>query len=101
MGKEIKIPFNKWSKSRLEDKVKCATSRNKGYGYPGDCFFVDNIEYELTLVIKLPLWFIAYELFETEGCKTPDEFKQVWKDIHPRKGWVDEQEVWYHYFVEK
>ena len=23
----------------------------------------------------------------------------AYHDIHPRKGWVDEQEVWYHYFV--
>lgn len=98
---EIVIPFNKWSKSRLNDRIKCATSRNKAYGYPGDFFIVDEIKYRLTLVVKLPLWFIAHELFETEGCKKPDEFKEVWKEIHPKKGWIDEQDVWYHYFVEE
>lgn len=97
--KEIKIPFNEWSKNRLDDLIKCATSRNKKYGEEGDYFIVDGTKYILTMIKKIPLWFIAHELYKTEGCKSPDEFKTVWKDIYPRKGWVDEQEVWYHYFV--
>lgn len=103
---EIEIKFNKWSKDKLIHELKCATSRNKKYGDVGDTFEVvfDDLKvihkYKLQMVIKLPLWFIASELFKSEGCKTSSEFKEVWCDIYPRKGWVDEQVVWYYYFGE-
>ena len=96
---EIEIPFNDWSKERLNLCVKTATSRTKKYGNVGDTFTVEDSKYKITLINKLPLWFIANELFETEGCKSTQEFIDVWEEIHPRKGWVDEQEVYYHYFM--
>ena len=81
---EIKIPFNEWSKNRLDDMVKCATSRNKKYGEQNDYFIFEGTKYIVTMVKKLPLWFVAQELFMTEGCRNPDEFKAVW-EIHPSK----------------
>jgi len=95
---EIEIPFNKWSKDKLMKNNKWATSRNKKYGEVGDTFVVDETTYELDFVIKLPLWFIAIELFESEGCLFPNEFREVWAQIHPRKGYVGHQMVWYHHF---
>jgi len=95
----IEIPFNKWSLERLYDESKCATSRNKKYGNVGDIFYVGDDKYKITMIKKLPLFFIANELFRTEGCTDPQEFIDIWEEIHPRKGWVDEQKVYYHYFV--
>ena len=95
---EIKIPFNDWSQDKLVRGLKCATSRTKKYGVVGDTFTVNNHQYRLLLVVKLPLWFIANELFESEGAMSPEEFQNVWNDIHPIKGWTPDLMVWYHYF---
>ena len=95
---KIRIPFNEWSKRRLMQVRKTATSRNKVYGEPGDFFEEVENKYVLMMVKKLPLWFIADALFASEGCESPDEFRNVWCEIHPRKGWDGKQEVFYHYF---
>jgi len=95
---EIKIPFNVWSKSRLSVGCKTATSRTKRYGKVGDVFIVDGIRYELILVVKLPLWFIADNFYKSEGAFSSQEFINVWISIHPRKGFDKNEYVWYHLF---
>ena len=100
MSKEIEIPFNDWGMGKLENGIKYATSRNKRYGEVGDTFKVNGNKYQLTVVVKLPLWFIAFHLHGTEGCTSSKEFEDIWKEIHPNEGWVDNQQVWYHHFVE-
>lgn len=97
MWKKINIPFNEWSKERL-GITKFGTSRNKKYGDVGDLFIVGKYEYQLIHVIKLPLVFIRNVLYEWEGAESSEEFEQVWNDIHPKKGFVPDQEVWYHHF---
>jgi hypothetical protein len=97
----IEIPFNKWSKDRFQLGMKHATSRTKKYGSVGDTFTLGNKTYEITLILKLPLWFIKSELYITEGCLYPEEFEEIWKSIHPIKGCDENQIVWYHYFKEK
>jgi hypothetical protein len=96
---KIKMPFNKWSKDRLESGDKFATSRTKKYGKTGDYFLIGSHRYEIQFVVKLPLWFIRAWLYKTEGAETMDEFVEVWKKIHPVKGWDDNQIVWYHCFI--
>ena len=95
---EIKIPFNGWSIERLRDGTKFATCRNKKYGDKGDYFRIDDWIGEIKFVVKVPLWFVRAWLYKTEGADSPEEFVRVWEQIHPKKGWVDEQEVWYHCF---
>jgi len=95
---EINIPFNKWSRDKLKKLVKTATSRNKKYGDVGDTFTVDGTVYELTAVCKVSLASIRDVCWDVEGCKSPEEFVQVWKSIHPRKGWDPDQKVWFHRF---
>ena len=97
---KIEIPFNDWSKERLRLLVKTATSRNKKYGNVGDTFEVDGCEYELTLVIKLPLWFVAECLWSYEGAFHYAEFVDVWNSMHPKKNYEDNENlmVWYHHF---
>lgn len=97
MEKKIIIPFNDWSKQRLIIR-KRATSRYKKYGNVGDYFYVDDIQFEIELVIKVPLWFIAENLYRSEGADSVDEFIKVWKSIHPVKGYRPFDMVWYHHF---
>ena len=95
---KIRIPFNNWSRERLKKGIKSATSRNKKYGEIDDTFVVDGVEYTLTAVCKANLSTIRDLCFDIEGCNSPDEFVEVWKDIHPRKGWDPKQKVWFHRF---
>ena len=96
----IKIPFNLWSEDRLFRKMKKATSRYKKYGVVGDTFIVNGQCYYVNLVVKLPLWFIRNYLYESEGCLTPEEFENIWIEIHKKRGMRLKDEVWYHHFTE-
>ena len=95
---EIKIPMKRWSTEKIKQCKKTATSRNKKYGDIGDVFWVENKMFKLDLVVKLPLWFVVTELYPSEGAGTMMELKKVWEDIHPRKGYTPNLEVWYHHW---
>lgn len=97
---EIELPFNMWSRIRIDSQQKKATSRYKKYGTVGDTFKVENKNYELELVIKLPLWFVSEDLYRSEGADTLQEFIGIWKEIHPKKDFRPFDEVWYHHFKE-
>ena len=97
----LDIPFNEWSRKRVLDGSKTATSRTKRYGNYGDYFKVDDQVFELDLVVKLPLWFISEYLSASEGAISKTEFIKVWIEIHPIKGWIQNQEVFYHHFKRK
>ena len=43
---EIKIPFNDWSKQKLAEEKKCATSRRTKYGEKGDIFTINGKKYQ-------------------------------------------------------
>ena len=103
---EINIPFNEWSKERLYDERKCATSRNKKYGVVGDWFEVvfkdrnESRKYQLIDVIKTKLISVRDFAWKSEGADNPEDFEQVWNDIHPKKKFQPEQYVWFHRFRE-
>jgi len=96
----IEIPFNEWSRERLKKGLKRATSRSKQYGKVGQVFEVEGKQFKLDLVIRVPLFFVAEELYLSEGCECYDEFLSVWTDIHPRRGYQPLDLVWYHHFKE-
>ncbi len=52
----------------------------------------------LTAITEKPLKEIAEHCYKAEGAESPDEFIQVWKSIHRKKGFVPEQVVFYHEF---
>lgn len=94
------VPFNDWSRERLAAGDKTATTRTSRYGRPGDRFEVEGSIYELTHVLKLPLVIVAEHFYEQEGCEESAEFVEIWEDIHPRKGFEPDWEVWLHLFRE-
>ncbi len=94
----IEIPFVRAFEDKLVYGEKTCTSRNKRYGNPGDFFTAFGETFVLTYVEKLPLAFVSSVLWKEEGCASPEEFRQVWVEIHPRKGYDGDQEVWVHKF---
>ena len=94
------IPFNDWSKQRLRNQTKRATTRTKKYGKVGDQFTCNGFTYEIELILKVPLWFVAEDLYASEGANSYNEFVEVWRSIHPRRGYRPFDMVWYHHFKE-
>lgn len=56
--------------------------------------------YELTHVVKLPLAVVAEHFYEVEGADSVQEFIEIWEDIHYRRGFEADWEVWLHLFRE-
>lgn len=94
---KVVIPF--WNRFRepMQTGVKVWTSRTKKYGEAGDRFEAFGEVYEIVVVVKKPLDFVAKNWSE-EGCSSRDDFIEVWREIHPRKGFVPDWEVWVHIF---
>jgi hypothetical protein len=96
----IHIPFNSWSKERLLNGTKTATSRTYIMGLIGDTFIIGIKRFKIIDIIRLPLCDVAKNLYKSEGAKSPKEFIQVWESIHPFKGYDPNQMVYYHTFKE-
>lgn len=102
--KQIQIPFRFDMQKAILDGHKTCTSRNKKYGNIGDWFVLGNNTnhiYELIMVSKLTLKDVSILYFEDEGFNTSEEFIKVWNEIHPRSGFIPEQNVWAHWFQKK
>jgi len=103
MSKEISIPFRDDMKVAMATSLKICTTRNKKYGDPEDyfMFWFNNMIFKCTLtrVEKNELGFVARWLFAPEGFQEPHEFVDIWTELHPRKGFVDTQVAWTHWFT--
>lgn len=94
----IEIPFKDYWKYKMINNIKTCTSRNKRYGLPGDRFKQFDTWFELTDVYQVTLLNVKSNFYQQEGCNTPEEFEQIWNQIHPIKKFVPEQIVWLHEF---
>ena len=95
---EITMPFDeRWEKAMLTGNKTC-TSRSKRYGNLGDRFRAFGAAFTLIGVVRLPLGLIAMRFYKEEGCQSPEEFKKVWRELHPKKGFQDDWLVWLHKF---
>jgi len=94
----ITIPFMAEFEERMLTGKKTATTRNKKYGNGGDLFSAFNHTFQLTKVYKVYLQDVCATAYEKEGFNSQPEFIECWKKLHPRKGYVPDQEVWFHEF---
>jgi hypothetical protein len=94
----IEIPFMKDFYNKLRYENKTATTRNKAYGEVGSIFKVNELWFEITHIIHLPLSVVKKHFFLEEGFESPDEFEKCWKKLHPMKGYDPSQNVYLHLF---
>jgi len=94
----IVIPFMPEFEERMLTGKKTATTRPKKYGTSGDLFSAFNHTFQLTKVTKVYLQDVCSTAYEREGFDSQPEFIEYWKQLHPRKGYVPEQLVWFHEF---
>jgi hypothetical protein len=102
-SKVVTIPFRDDMAYQAVWGLKTATSRNEKYGEVGDIFEVKSKgriqAFELTGVYKLSVGYVADKLFRDEGMFCRQEFIDVWKQIHPKKGFDPDQIIWTHFFM--
>ncbi len=97
------LPFLPEFRTRILIGAKiwtCRTSKKAEPGelvvaYPGD----GQIVLRIVKVFRMHLGSVAEACFTMEGCVSPEEFKEVWRRLHPRKGFDPDQIVWVHEFV--
>lgn len=92
------IPFMEIFRDKMLSSKKTATSRTRKYGEVGDFFKIFGATFTITKVYRYRLDCVAYLLCHQEGTEDPEDFKKGWATIHPRRGYVPEQEVWVHEF---
>jgi len=92
----IHIPFRDDMQERSLSGRKTATSRNQKYGDVGDIFRIRDGEFELIKVSRYTLEFVAKSKYRDEGFNSPEEFINIWKEIHYKLGWTPEKLIWFH-----
>jgi uncharacterized protein YqfB (UPF0267 family) len=102
--KEIEIPFLPRFREDIGNAQKIMTTRTKKYGEPGDYFWVNDGKFRnkivLLAVFRMRLWHVAGQLYEAEGLSSPEEFKKVWNQIHPKRSYEEsaQENFWVHIF---
>jgi len=94
---KVKIPFKERFKEPMLKGTKIFTSRTKRCGQNGDVFEAFGHEFEIVDTSYVRLETVS-DFWEEEGCESKEDFIEVWKQIHPRKGFVPEQRVFVHQF---
>lgn len=92
----IHIPFLPRFEQAIVSHVKTMTCRSKRMGRPGDTFEAFGQRCVLTQVFRTVLGYVVEDAYIQEGCKSPGELIDVWKAIHPRRGYESDRIVWAH-----
>jgi hypothetical protein len=94
----VEIPFNNQFEEAMVNDVKTKTSRNKIYGKVGMVFWAFKHIFLITAIEPYSLTQVATKFYKEEGLESPEAFRKIWEDLHPRKGWIPDQVVWVHSF---
>lgn len=98
VGHEVDFPFNDWSKDRMAKGLKKMTSRTSRHAQIGDTFKCVEKTWLVVGVGWVKLGYVAKYCYALEGAMTPQEFIDVWNQIHPKKKFDPEEEVCAHFF---
>ena len=94
----VAIPFHEQFRLAMLDGSKTQTARTKRYARVGDMFMAFGERFEVLGTTMESLW-VVQESWKAEGCTSPEEFKGIWEQLHPRRGFDPEQVVWVHRFT--
>lgn len=92
------IPFQDRFTPLIQSGHKTYTARTKRQGEPGEYFNTPAGRIKLLQVIKTSLETVRDDFYQDEGCESPEEFESVWKSIHPRRGFREDDQVFLHQF---
>lgn len=77
---------------------KTQQRRNGIYGYPGEHFMLDGIDFEITDVSRQTLGDMTEADAKTEGFTSLSEYQQLILRMHPGMQWQPDAKVWLHQF---
>lgn len=95
------IPFMGSMIQAIKCGRKVETRRNSRYGKAGDILKIKGsptLKIKLIWVLKQRLGDITMGEISAEGFSSKEEFKEIWKKLHPIKGWEPNHHVWVHRF---
>lgn len=95
---KVEIPFLYRFKEPMLTGRKTCTSRTRKMGDPGDVFAAFGTLFQINRVWATGLAVVKTGLWKKEGVGSPEEFENVWNQIHPRKGFDPGQVVYVHNF---
>jgi hypothetical protein len=93
---KISVKFKSYFREPMLSGVKTCTARTKRMGQPGDTFEAFGAQFELLSVEEVRLYEVA-SLWKEEGCSSEEDFKMIWKSIHPL-GYFEYERVKLHRF---
>ncbi len=94
----IVLPFLDRFREPLLNGTKTCTSRRVRLGKPGDEFLAFGAWFKITKVEQAALGYVASILFKEEGLDSPADFIEIWRQLHPTKGYEAHEIVWLHRF---
>lgn len=99
MRPKLHVTIQFWERFRepLLAGVKVCTARTRPMARVGDTFDAFGARFEVIETTQVCLRDVC-ELYKDEGCQSREEFVEVWKGIHPRAGYREDQVVWLHRF---
>ena len=92
------VNFRERFKEPMLAGVKTCTSRSYPVASVGDKFFRWGRWFTVTAVEQWKLGQVKELKWREEGCNSPEEFQQIWSEIHYIKGFVPSQLVYLHTF---
>ena len=81
----VSIPFQPMFREAMLDGCKILTSRPRAMAVPGDKFKAFGAEFEVEIVTRTTVAYVAANLWAQEGCESEGDFWKVWRQIHPRR----------------
>ena len=93
-------PFRQYMFMAMVEGRKTATSRNSRYANGQYMYRQHGYEViiQLQSATRLRLEIIAQDHYLEEGVDSPQAFRDIWAEIHPRKGWRPLDKAWFHKF---
>lgn len=96
----VKIPFREDFRDVMlaePSPRKTQTARYDKMAEVGDCFEAFGATFTVIGVYRRPLWRVAVA-YIAEGFNTQEEFRAVWEEIHPKRGYRPLDMLWVHGF---
>jgi hypothetical protein len=98
MKKQLEPSFLPEFKEPMLAGRKTATSRTKRLGRVGQKFKAFGAVFEFTAIQRMPLRWVRDIYWADEGVASPAAFVEVYGRIHPRRGFIETDKVWIHFF---
>jgi len=93
----VRIPFKARFREPMLSGTKIYTSRTKVMGNAGDTFKAFGATFLIIDLSTIGLDQVA-DLWKPEGCKSREDFIQVWNEIHSVRGYRPTDSVYLHEF---